>query len=125
MASAHETHDHAAHGADHGSLKSYLIGFVLAVILTAVPFGIVMAGTFTPAVTAAIILGIGAVQMVVHLVYFLHLNTKSENGWNMLALIFTVIILAIVLAGSIWIMHHLDANMMPMEMTPEAARNLP
>lgn len=121
MSTAQQTHTEAA----HGSVKTYLIGFCLAVILTAVPFALVMIGTFTPAVTAAIILGIGAVQMVVHLVYFLHLDPKSEGGWNILALIFTVIILGIVLAGSIWIMHHLDSNMMPMNMTPEAARNLP
>ncbi|HCH72216.1 MAG TPA: cytochrome o ubiquinol oxidase subunit IV, partial [Ochrobactrum sp.] len=56
---------------------------------------------------------------------FLHLDPKSEGGWNILALIFTVIILAIVLAGSIWVMHHLDTNMMPMYMSPEDVRNLP
>ena len=121
MSSAHETHDHAA----HGSLKSYLIGFVLAVVLTVVPFMLAMNGYFTPAATAAIVLGFAVVQILVHLVYFLHLDPKSEGGWNILALIFTVIILAIVLAGSIWVMHHLDTNMMPMYMSPDDVRNLP
>ncbi|ASV85427.1 MULTISPECIES: cytochrome o ubiquinol oxidase subunit IV [Ochrobactrum] len=121
MSSGHETHDQAA----HGSLKSYLIGLALAIILTIVPFMLAMNGYFTPATTAAIVIGMAAVQIVVHLVYFLHLDPKSENGWNILALIFTVIILAIVLAGSIWVMHHLDTNMMPMYMTPDDARNLP
>ena len=125
MSAVKDTHGTTDHGADHGDLKTYLIGFVLAVILTAVPFGLVMVGTFTPAVTAVIVLGIAAVQMVVHLIYFLHMSPKSEGGWNMMALLFTVIILAIVLIGSVWIMHHLDTNMMPMQMTPEAARNLP
>ncbi|ASU65510.1 cytochrome o ubiquinol oxidase subunit IV [Brucella melitensis] len=121
MSSPHQTHDHAA----HGSLKSYLIGFVLAVILTVVPFALAMGGYFTPATTAVIVLAIAAVQILVHLIYFLYLDPKSEGGWNMLALVFTGIILAIVLIGSIWIMYHLDTNMMPMYMTPDNVRNLP
>lgn len=121
MSTSNETHDQAA----HGSVKSYLIGFVLAVILTIVPFMLTMNGYFTPGTTAAIVLGFAVFQVIVHLVYFLHLDPKSENGWNILALIFAVIILAIVLAGSIWVMHHLDTNMMPMHMTPDAVRNLP
>ncbi|MGU3399320.1 cytochrome o ubiquinol oxidase subunit IV [Brucellaceae bacterium D45D] len=126
MSSAHETHDHGTpHDAAHGSLKAYLIGFVLAVVLTVVPFLLAMNGYFTPGTTAAIVIGIAVVQILVHLVYFLHLDPKSEGGWNILALIFTVIILAIVLAGSIWVMHHLDTNMMPMYMTPDDVRNMP
>lgn len=121
MSTSNETHDQAA----HGSVKSYLIGFVLAVILTIVPFMLAMNGYFTPGTTAAIVLGFAVIQVIVHLVYFLHLDPKSENGWNILALIFAVIILAIVLAGSIWVMHHLDTNMMPVHMTPDAVRNLP
>lgn len=84
-----------------------------------------MGGYFTPATTAVIVLAIAAVQILVHLIYFLHLDPKSEGGWNMLALVFTGIILAIVLIGSIWIMYHLDTNMMPMYMTPDNVRNLP
>jgi cytochrome o ubiquinol oxidase operon protein cyoD len=42
------------------------------------------------------------------------MNTKSEGGWNMLALLFTVVIVVIVLSGSLWVMHHLNSNMMPM-----------
>ncbi|MBC2884120.1 cytochrome o ubiquinol oxidase subunit IV [Ochrobactrum sp. CM-21-5] len=119
MSAAHETQ------AAHGSLKTYLIGFALAIVLTVVPFALAMGGYFTPATTAAIVLGIAAVQILVHLIYFLHMDPRSEGGWNMLALVFTGIILAIVLIGSIWIMHHLDTNMMPMYMTPEDVRNLP
>ena len=65
-------------------------------------------------VTALIVLVLAAVQIVVHMVYFLHMNTRSENGWTMLALIFTVIMVVIALTGSLWVMHHLNVNMMPM-----------
>ncbi|CAN7637002.1 cytochrome o ubiquinol oxidase subunit IV [Phenylobacterium sp. LjRoot219] len=105
-------HDHG-HAAPHGSLKSYLIGFALSVLLTAVPFGLVMAGVLSPAVTGYLVVAFAAVQIVVHMIFFLHMNAKSEGGWTMLALIFTVVIMAIVLSGSLWVMHHLNTNMMP------------
>ncbi len=117
-------HNHGAQAA-HGSLKSYLIGFALAIVLTLVPFGLAMGGYFSPAVTAGVVLAIAAVQIVVHLIYFLHIDPKSEGGWNMIALVFTGVILVIVLAGSIWTMQHLNDNMMPMSMSPADARNLP
>jgi cytochrome o ubiquinol oxidase operon protein cyoD len=48
------------------------------------------------------------------MIYFLHMDTRSENGWNMLALIFTGVLVAIVLGASIWVMYNENANMMPM-----------
>ncbi|MES2262193.1 MAG: cytochrome o ubiquinol oxidase subunit IV [Pseudomonadota bacterium] len=108
----HHGHDHDDH--DHGSLKSYAIGFVLSVILTAIPFLLVMNKTIDKSsTTALIVLGFAAVQIVVHMIYFLHMNTKSEGGWSMLALIFTVMLVVIMLSGSIWVMYHLNHNMMP------------
>ena len=112
------THAHHAHhdgdGHDHGSLKTYAIGFVLSVILTAIPFWMVMDNVFTsPRVCAFVILGFAAVQIVVHMIYFLHMNAKSEGGWSMLALLFTGMLLVIMLSGSIWVMYHLNTNMMP------------
>ncbi|MGY4574443.1 cytochrome o ubiquinol oxidase subunit IV [Bradyrhizobium sp. USDA 3256] len=109
-------HGHAAHGgASHGSLQSYLIGFGLSVVLTAVPFWLVMTGAIADKqVTALIVLVLAAVQIVVHMVYFLHMNTRSENGWTMMAMIFTVIMVVIGLTGSLWVMHHLNVNMMPL-----------
>jgi cytochrome o ubiquinol oxidase operon protein cyoD len=126
-------HDDHGHGHDdgsavHGTMKDYVIGFILSVILTAIPFWLVMNHVIeSPATTAYVILGFAAVQMVVHMVYFLHMNSKSEGGWNMLALIFTVIIVVITLAGSIWVMYHMNKNMMPaMEgHTPQQMHDMP
>lgn len=101
-----------ASGASHGSVKSYLIGFVLSVILTAIPFWMVMTGSAAPATLAVVISLFAVVQIVVHLVYFLHMNTKSEGGWNFVALVFTGLIIAIVVVGSLWIMYNLNINMM-------------
>ena len=113
---AHSNDDHA-HGDSpvHFSLKGYATGFVLSLILTAIPFWLVMAkGIPNSTITALVVLGFAAVQIVVHMVYFLHMNARSEGGWNMLALIFTVVLVVIVLSGSLWVMYHLNANMMPM-----------
>jgi cytochrome o ubiquinol oxidase operon protein cyoD len=112
-------HDHADHdnthgGAAHGSLRGYLIGFFLSVILTAIPFWLVMSGAIdNKQATAIVIMAFAVVQIVVHMVFFLHMNPASEGGWSMLALIFTVILVVIVLSGSLWVMYHLNANMMP------------
>jgi cytochrome o ubiquinol oxidase operon protein cyoD len=112
--SAHDHHhDHDDH-ADHGSIKSYLIGFLLSVILTAIPFWLVMDNIIAkPKAAAMVLLVFAAIQIVVHMIYFLHMNSRAEGGWSMLALIFTTVLVVIVLSGSIWVMYHLNHNMMP------------
>lgn len=107
-------HDAHASGVPHSTLKGYLTGFVLAVILTAIPFYLVMTKTFPSSTTTAIvILAFAAVQIVVHMVYFLHMDGKAEGGWSMLALVFTMVLVVITLSGSLWVMYHLNHNMMP------------
>ncbi|MDM5101052.1 cytochrome o ubiquinol oxidase subunit IV [Aeromonas salmonicida] len=106
------THSVDNHGASHGSAKSYLIGFVLSVILTAIPFWMVMDGGFTHQTMLITVVVMAVVQIFVHLVYFLHMNTSSEERWNLVALVFTVLIIAIVVVGSLWIMYNLNINMM-------------
>jgi cytochrome o ubiquinol oxidase operon protein cyoD len=139
MSAAHETHGghhhqphvhshhhgHGEGGAAHGSLKGYMVGFVLSVILTAIPFWLVMDHVLdSNRLTTYVILGFAFVQICVHMVYFLHLNTSSESGWNMLALIFTAVLLVIMLVGSFWVMYHMNANMMP-PMSAQDMRNMP
>jgi cytochrome o ubiquinol oxidase subunit IV len=105
---------HAAHGAGHGAhgtRKSYITGFMLAIALTVVPFGLVM--THSSVGTPLIIAVFALAQIGVHIVYFLHVNRSEEQRWNLMALIFTAIVLCIILGGSIWIMHNLYMNMMP------------
>jgi cytochrome o ubiquinol oxidase subunit IV len=108
---------HVAEHAAHGSLKGYVTGFVLSVVLTAIPFWLVMGRVFErPGATIALLLGFAAVQIIVHMVYFLHMNAKSEGGWSLLALIFTLVLVVIALSGSLWVMYHLNENMMPSSM---------
>lgn len=98
----------------HGSKRSYLLGFALSAILTAIPFWLVMSGALgNRGATAAVVIAFAALQILVHTVCFLHVNTQAESGWTLLAYIFTGVILLITIAGSLWIMYHLNSNMMP------------
>jgi cytochrome o ubiquinol oxidase subunit IV len=99
-------------GVSRGSLKSYLIGFGLSLLLTAIPFALVMSGAWSPAAALAVIFGAGLVQILVHLYYFLHLDTSSAARWNLAAMIFTVLIMILFVGGTIWIMHSLYHRMM-------------
>ena len=117
---AREAQDHhdAGHGdgqGAHGTFRSYMTGFVLSVLLTAIPFWLVMGDVLGDTVkTGIVIMALAAVQIVVHMIYFLHMNTKSEGGWTFMALAFTLTLVVVTLVGSIWVMYHMDQNMMPM-----------
>ena len=115
LAHEHE-HDDGHHddGIPHATMRDYVVGFALSVLLTAIPFALVMAkvALATP-VLVGVILVCGALQVVVQMVYVLHMSPKAEGGWNLLALVFTGVLVVIVLAGSLWVMHHMNSNMMP------------
>ena len=110
----HHPHADPHGGAAHGSRRGYWTGFLLSVALTAIPFAVVMGGVFSDTrVTAGLIMVAAMVQVVVHMVYFLHMNARSENGWTLMALLFTAVIVVIVIAGSLWVMYNMNVNMMP------------
>lgn len=104
------SHDHAA---DHGSASSYLVGFVLSVVLTAIPFWMVMNGNFSKGTATAAIFTMAVVQILVHLKYFLHLTFRTEEGKvNTLAFIFTAVVIVLLVGLSIWIISTADALML-------------
>jgi cytochrome o ubiquinol oxidase subunit IV len=119
MSSARPAADDHGHSVPHATLRDYLIGFGLSVVLTAIPFWLVMTGVLPKQATGFIIMAFAVVQIVVHMIYFLHMNAKSDEGWTMVALVFTLILVVITLAGSLWVMHHLNVNMMPGHGTPD------
>lgn len=119
---SHSAHDHAGHHHDghqagHGTFGGYVTGFVLSIILTAIPFWLVMADVLGNATLTAIVITIfAATQIIVHMVFFLHMNSASEGGWTIMAALFTIVVVAIALSGSLWVMYHLNTNMMPTEL---------
>ena len=99
-------------GAAHGSVREYIIGLLLSIVLTAIPFGILMTGVISGTLAVVLILICAVAQVLVQLVFFLHMNTSSEQLWNTTSAVFVVVLVAILIVGSIWIMAHLDHNML-------------
>jgi cytochrome o ubiquinol oxidase operon protein cyoD len=93
-------------------LRSYLTGFVLALVLSAIPFALVASGALAPMATLVVIAVLAIVQILVHLRYFLHLDLRSSPPENLLALVFAAILIFIMIGGSLWIMFDLRARMM-------------
>lgn len=90
----------------------YTVGLALAVILTAISFWVANTSVLWP---PGVPLGLGVLaiaQMGIHLVFFLHITTGPDNTNNVLALAFGLLIVTLVVAGSLWIMANLNANMM-------------
>ncbi len=110
-------HDHDAMSHSempHATYREYMIGFWISVVLTVIPFWLVLADVLdNKGLAIFYVCALGLVQMVVHMVYFLHMNTRAEEGWLVMSLAFTLLLVVIAIAGSVWIMFHLDHNMMP------------
>ena len=103
-------------------VQGYLIGLVGASLLTVASFYV--AGThliWTPSIPMAMVV-LAVAQIGVHLVFFLHMTTAPDNTNNILALAFGVLIVALVVGGSVWIMQHLNHNMLPMNQIMQMQR---
>jgi len=111
-AAAADAHGDSTHEEpSHGTVRTYLTGFILAAILTSLAFGVVLTEGYGATLAAQVALGaLAAARVIVHMVYFLRLNEWSEGGWTMMSLIFTIIIVVLVLIGSLWVMYHLETN---------------
>jgi cytochrome o ubiquinol oxidase operon protein cyoD len=109
-------------GQEHGSRAGYVAGYLAAALLTVAAFAAAQSSLLTPAsVTAAItVLAIG--QMLVHLIFFLHISTTPNQRTNILALMVTLLVILLIVAGSLWIMSHLRSNMMPMDRVMQMQR---
>lgn len=103
---------HGHGGAAHGTKKEYITGLILSIILTVIPFSIVMLGLASPIVAIAIILVCAVAQLLVQAVFFLHMNTSSEQSWNVFTGIYSVIIFVVLIVGSMWIFAHLNHNIL-------------
>jgi cytochrome o ubiquinol oxidase operon protein cyoD len=110
----HAPGDEPAEDAGHWVTNSNL-GLGFSVILTVGAF--VLANTnliYGPSIPIALLV-LAVAQMGVHLVFFLHITTGPDNTNNVLALAFGILVVFLIVAGSVWIMNHLDNNMMPMD----------
>jgi cytochrome o ubiquinol oxidase subunit IV len=92
--------------------QPYIKGFVLALLLTGIPFGLVAAGLLPRFTTLVVIAVLAVVQVMVHLCYFLHIDLKDTPRENLLALGFAAVLIFLMVGGTLWIMLDLDARMM-------------
>lgn len=112
-----EPHESAGHW-----VRNYLLGLFFAVVLTICSFWAATSHMiWAPAVPVAIVV-FAIAQMGVHLVFFLHITTGPDNTNNVLALAFGVMVVFLLVTGSIWIMYHLNHNMMPMDQMMDMQR---
>ncbi|QCI16693.1 cytochrome o ubiquinol oxidase subunit IV [Buchnera aphidicola (Aphis craccivora)] len=93
-------------------VQSYIYGFLFSTLLTIIPFFIAKNQFFSNSINRLIILFCAFVQIIVHFIYFLHLNSSQKNYWYLISLLFILIIIFIVVFGSIWIMFNLNHHLM-------------
>ncbi len=126
MANAHASSrhgsSHAGHDPSHGSPKSYLIGFALSLGLTVLSFGAVMSGLVSQPMILPAIVVLAVAQLVVQLVFFLHLGASPDQRSNTVIFVLTFLLIMTIVAGSLWVMHNANVNMMPTNMSVERAR---
>jgi cytochrome o ubiquinol oxidase operon protein cyoD len=112
----------AAHHTVRQGVRGYVIGFMLAILLTAASFYVMHTELiWAPGIPVALVV-LAIAQIGVHLVFFLHITTAPDNTNNALALAFGVLIVTLVIGGSLWIMDHLNRNMMPMHQMMQMQR---
>jgi cytochrome o ubiquinol oxidase subunit IV len=120
IAPSHERTPGTRRSGGHGSWQSYVT--VSAMLLTGAAFFLAKSPWLTSASATAAVVVLAIAQMLVHLIFFLHINTSPEHKTNILAFIVTIVIIVIIVVGSIWIMGHLNHNMMPMEQLIQSQR---
>jgi cytochrome o ubiquinol oxidase subunit IV len=92
-------------------LQQYSLGFAMSVVLTIIAYLFTVNHVFSGWTLAYVIVGLAVVQVIVQLLFFLHIGHESEPRWNLLTLDFTLIIVVILVFGSLWIMNHLNYHM--------------
>ncbi len=97
---------------NHGTQKSYIIGFILSIVLTIIPYTLVVNHLLTEDALIISIVFLGVIQLLVQLIFFLHLSSHPSQRWNLITFSFTVLIVVILVIGSLWIMYNMNYNMM-------------
>jgi len=106
----------------HSKIRSYIVGFILCLLLTTLSFALVAKHIEThhtfPAHPTILyfVIGLALVQFIVQLIFFLHLNFRQAERWNLFIFVSTMSLVFIIIGGSLWIMYHLNYNMTPTEM---------
>ena len=102
------------HETIHGTWKSYILGFVLSILLTLATYFTVVKQLFPRDVVIMTIVALALIQAVVQLILFLHLADEPKPHSKLFMFLLMILILVIVVAGTLWIMYDLNDRMMTM-----------
>lgn len=119
MSNTHLTNHQAK--SEHGTTSSYVIGFILSLIFTAIPYYLVVNKSISGDMLLVTIVGFAVLQMVIQILFFLHLGRGPKPLYNIVFFVSTVGIILVVVGGSLFIMKHLHYNMSPTEVTKNRA----
>ncbi|MEI8125433.1 MAG: cytochrome o ubiquinol oxidase subunit IV [Parachlamydiaceae bacterium] len=96
----------------HGTLRSYIIGFVASIVLTSTSFFLVIAKNIPEFLLVYVIVGLALTQAIFQLLFFLHVGQEAKPRWETIVFCFMLLILFIIVIGSLWIMYDLDNRVM-------------
>jgi len=117
------SHEHQSSQGEHGSVKSYVIGFILSLIFTAVPYYLVDNKIFSGTKLLVTIICFAIIQMIIQVFFFLHLGRGPKPLYNIVFFIGTVGLIIVVVGGSIFIINNLHYYMAPNELTKRIAED--
>ncbi|MFC5432029.1 cytochrome o ubiquinol oxidase subunit IV [Paraburkholderia denitrificans] len=120
MSQSHAPHK-IGHDDSHGSFHGYMIGTVLSLMLTLASFGVVMGHVVPPDAGLMLIVVLCVAQLVVQLVYFLHIGASRSQRANTGIFLCTAFLIIVIVGLSLWVMHNANVNMMPTHVTIERA----
>ncbi len=108
---------HGAGGEAHGSVKEYVTGLILSIVLTLIPFGLVLyshqsGGQISAAIVMGVIIACAIAQLLVQGIFFLHMNGHSSQLWNTTSAVYVIFTVLFFVVGTIWIFGHLNHNML-------------
>ena len=98
------------------NLKSYITGFILSILLTLGAYVLVIEHLFTGNIGVAVLILFAVVQLLIQLLFFLHISQEAKPRWKLLTLLFMLLVLLIIVIGSLWIMNNLNYRMTPAQM---------
>jgi cytochrome o ubiquinol oxidase subunit IV len=104
------------HNTEYGSLRSYVIGFVLSIVMTITAYLLVVGhNSLHRSYIIGAIVGLALLQFIVQLLFFLHLGRETKPRMKLFIFGFMVTVVLILVFGSLWIMNNLNYRMTPQQ----------
>jgi len=105
----HETT--GANVSNHPTLRSYVIGYCLSIALTGIAFALTASSIESQEIDRLVLISalttLAVAQLIVQIIFFLHLNSESKKRWNLIVFSFAVLFVIVIVVGSLWIMNNL------------------